>query len=63
MSADPIDNACDREQMDTEKAIAAVRKAASDIPKGKPGECIKCGEFNHRLVKKVCSPCRDWYKL
>lgn len=36
---------------------------AASIPKGEPGECIRCGEESLRLVNDVCARCRDKYKL
>lgn len=57
---DEIDLAQEREQMATEDAI---RKTARDIPKGEPGDCDLCGEWTGRLIKGVCAPCRDTYKL
>ena len=43
--------------------IAAVRERAANIPAGVPGECDLCGEWSGRLVRGVCAPCRDRYKL
>lgn len=48
----------DLEQL--EKAQAAfIKKRAAAIPKGEPGVCDECGLHNPRLVKGICSPCRD----
>ena len=62
MSADEIDNASQREQEDTAKAIAEAREAASKIEQGHPGECIQCGEDMPRLVMRMCCRCRDKYQ-
>lgn len=42
---------------------AAIRRKAAEIPKGKPGECERCGEPSWRLVGGACAPCRDLHKL
>lgn len=36
-----------------------IRRLASDIPEGKPGECLDCGQHFSRLVKGLCGICRD----
>lgn len=59
MSADPIDQACEREQEDTEKAVEAARKGAALFDPGKPGYCQECGTFYSRLVRRLCCRCRD----
>lgn len=45
------------------EGLAAVRRAAADMPKGEPGDCELCGEWSGRLVRGVCAPCRDRFKL
>jgi len=56
---DEIDIANDYAQKMEERNVAAIRKAASDIPLGEPGECIECGLESNRLVNDRCAPCRD----
>ena len=54
---------CDESDSDIEMTrnagIAAVRRAASLIPRGRKGECKRCGETSLRLVTGICAPCRD----
>lgn len=38
-----------------------LSRIAYTIPEGPAGECELCGEWAGRLVKGVCSPCRDSY--
>lgn len=57
---DDIDLAQEREQMATDDAI---RRAAKEIPPGKPGDCDLCGEWTARLVNGTCAHCRDKWKL
>lgn len=57
--ADEIDQANDRAMLATEKAQRAAQEAARNIPKGEPGECDRCEEYNARLVGGMCAPCRD----
>jgi hypothetical protein len=45
------------------EGLAAARRAAADMPKGEPGDCELCGEWSGRLVRGVCAPCRDRFKL
>ncbi|SCX93331.1 hypothetical protein SAMN05216420_101375 [Nitrosospira sp. Nl5] len=56
---DEIDLTNDRIIATTDSAIAKVREAAANIPVGKPGDCMDCGEWSGRLVEGVCAPCRD----
>jgi len=63
MSADQIDQACDREQEDTAKAVAAAREAASRIEIGFAGTCLECGRDLPRIVRGYCGRCRDELKL
>jgi hypothetical protein len=58
---DEIDRAQQREQEDTERALAAARMICAAIPEGEPGECDLCGEWAGRLVEGSCAPCRDKY--
>lgn len=57
----------DRAQQD-EEAIedAKVRRHVIvdyEVPPGTPGECDMCGEWSGRLIRGVCAPCRDRYRL
>lgn len=61
--ADDVDITQARIEILEAAEIAAVRERASKIPAGVPGECDLCGEWNGRLVKGVCAPCRDKYGL
>lgn len=45
------------------EGLEAVRRAAADMPKGEPGDCELCGGWSGRLVRGVCAPCRDRFKL
>ena len=51
--SDQIDIANDRVLNDTDRAIAAVARAAAQIPAGEPGDCDLCGEWSGRLVDGV----------
>lgn len=57
---DDADRASRYEEMERE---AAIRNTAKDIPPSRPGDCDMCGEWSGRLIKGVCAPCRDTYKL
>ncbi|MBX9638052.1 MAG: hypothetical protein K2Q45_10950 [Nitrosomonas sp.] len=57
--ADIADSAGDLTERSEERNLAAIRKAASDIPLGEPGECIECGLESKRLVNDRCAPSRD----
>jgi hypothetical protein len=57
--ADDIDLSNDRVMLATDAGIAAVRREAANIPKGRAGECKACGEYTKRLVTGICAPCRD----
>ena len=57
--ADEIDIANDYAQKMEERNVAAIRKAAAEIPEGYPGECESCGLESKRLVNDMCAPCRD----
>lgn len=46
-------------EIEQQRQEAAIRNAATTMPKGTPGECYECGDYNPRLVEGVCSPCRD----
>lgn len=48
---------------DTERAIAAARSGADNIPTGTPGDCDFCGEWTSRLVGGACARCRDRHHL
>jgi len=57
--ADEIDLANDYAQKMEERNVAAIRKAAADIPVGEEGFCEECGLESKRLVNDRCAPCRD----
>ena len=61
--ADIADVTADRMEVQEAADIAEIRRKAAEIPKGKPGECERCGEHMPRLINGVCAPCRDRYKL
>lgn len=52
-----------RQEVFDQEVAAEFRRAASMIPSGEPGDCCRCGEDSPRLVRGVCAPCRDKYKL
>ena len=57
--ADICDNAGELIEKTEEMNLAAVRRAAADIPIGEAGECDECGLESKRLVNNHCAPCRD----
>ncbi len=61
--ADEIDVSTERIQHETDCAVDNIRKAAAELPPGKPGDCELCGEWSGRLIRGVCAPCRDRFKL
>lgn len=61
--ADEADKTADRMEVEEAANVAAIRRKAAEIPKGKPGECERCGEPSWRLVGGACAPCRDRFKL
>jgi hypothetical protein len=60
---DLIDRANDKAQAGIDAAEAEIRYQAQRMPAGKPGECEMCGEWSGRLVRGICSPFRDKYRL
>lgn len=60
---DLIDRANSQAEAQLDDAINARRRAAQAIESGEPGDCELCGEWSGRLVKGVCAPCRDRYRL
>lgn len=56
---DEADRAGDLSAPLLEADVAAIRKQAAEIPKGKPGDCDECGEPSLRLVDGLCAACRD----
>lgn len=60
---DWLDVAAAQTEREREVNVAAIRKAASDIPEGEAGECERCGEDSLRLVFGACARCRDKHKL
>jgi hypothetical protein len=60
---DVIDQANDKAAALVDAAAAEIRYQAAHMATGEPGYCGKCGEYSARLVRGVCAPCRDFYKL
>lgn len=60
---DWLDAAAALTEQERDAGIAAARKAASEIERGRAGECSLCGEHSLRLVRKACARCRDKFKL
>lgn len=60
---DDVDLTCDREEYSNAARLEGIRRQVSAMPTGEPGECDKCGEDSPRLVRGVCAPCRDKFKL
>jgi len=58
-NADPIDDAQDRDLLDTAKAVQAVRDRNSEFVQGHAGECNECGLYFTRVVRGMCAKCRD----
>jgi len=61
--ADEIDMANDYAQKMEERNVAAIRKAAAEIPVGVAGICDHCEEESGRLVLGYCARCRDIFNL
>lgn len=40
-------------------AVAHIRRKASAIPLGEPGDCDGCGDYFIRTVAGLCGYCRD----
>lgn len=60
---DEADITAERMQVLDEAMLANAKNKAAEIPAGSPGECDMCGEWSGRLVKGICAPCRDKYKI
>lgn len=60
---DMLDAAGQLTQALADDEVGRIRRAAANMPKGKPGDCDLCGSWSGRLVNGVCAPCRDRYKL
>ena len=60
---DVIDQANDKAAALVDAATAELRYQAQHMPAGEPGDCDLCGEWSGRLVRGVCAPCRDRYRL
>ena len=60
---DVVDRANDKAAAALDAAEAEIRYQAQHMPAGEPGDCDLCGEWSGRLVRGVCAPCRDRYKL
>ena len=56
---DEIDYSTAVQQSTEEKAIAAIRAKAAEMPEGIEAECTECGEESKRIVNGKCAPCRD----
>lgn len=50
-------------QESTDAKVEEIRKQATQIPEGRPGDCDLCGEWFGRLVGGVCARCRDKHGL
>lgn len=62
--ADEADQTAERmEAPIIEADVAYIRQKATEMPKGVPDECERCGEDMPRLINGVCAPCRDRHKL
>lgn len=61
--ADEADQGSADNQFFEDQVLKAAAAAAKNIPIGVAGECVRCGEESPRLVRGVCAPCRDKYKL
>ena len=60
---DVIDQANDKAAASLDAATAEIRYQAAHMPAGDPGDCELCGQWSGRLVRGVCAPCRDKFKL
>lgn len=58
--ADEADITGDRMEVELAELIEMARKP---LAPGVPGECDTCGEWSGRLVRGMCAPCRDRYKI
>lgn len=61
--ADDVDKSQEHIDKVVETATYKAAKAVGQIPKGEPGICKICGWDAPRLVKGLCSPCRDRKRL
>ena len=46
-----------------DSGIAAAMRAANQVPIGKPGECVSCGQDVARLINGNCLDCRREFGL
>lgn len=60
---DIIDQANDKAAALVEAQEAEIRYQAQHMLSGEPGICSRCDESSPRLVRGVCAPCRDKFKL
>lgn len=60
---DDADRASLDEDMQEEAKARKRAQERYELPSGDPGECDMCGEWSGRLIKGVCAPCRDRYRL
>lgn len=60
--ADDADMAQSYEQAHLSQSLKRITARPAMEP-GVQGECDLCGEWSGRLVRGVCAPCRDKYRL
>ena len=60
---DVIDQAASSVAATVDLQESAIRYLAQHMPPGEPGICSRCDESSPRLVRGVCAPCRDKFKL
>lgn len=62
-----MSDCCDDSDKKIEDAINEgvenASRIAQAIPVGNPGDCDFCNEWSGRLVRGVCAPCRDRYRI
>jgi len=58
--ADEVDSGNEAAELFLQDVIEAASKP---MPVGRAGECSRCEEYSPRLVRGVCAPCRDHFKL
>jgi len=60
---DVVDMANDKAAALVDARESEIRYQAQHMQAGAPGICSRCDESSPRLVRGVCAPCRDRYKL
>lgn len=55
---DEIDHVTELLQVELDARVESIRKNAQ-IPSGEAGDCKNCGEYNPRIIRGLCSFCRD----